>query len=293
MFAATITPHTCWLGHSNTNSIIGPDELLATIQVIESERQVMDRGWLLGTGVLELVQELVLARLHRTGASHTSTERAVESVGEPPASAAPPAVLGVCTSVGSSNCSHDQINLATTEVTHTGPPDGFQTLHRAKTTQIVRLQPVLLEVQDGCLSATESTEMFPVASHSHLRGDATFADRFSSTGDPTAAAFLDVSSLTMRRAFGATTSTELPTPSVTMFLESHSIACTILVAICLGLVQIFELLATTRASRAVSGVLLVAPLADFRFPVPYLGSSRIGVLCLIDFHVELHRLCAQ
>jgi len=61
---ATEASYGSGLGGSNANCVIGPEELLSTINIVECQWQVRDSGWLLGLAVYEFVQKHELAFLH-------------------------------------------------------------------------------------------------------------------------------------------------------------------------------------------------------------------------------------
>lgn len=284
MLAAAVASHASWLSHCNTDSIIGPDKLLATIKIVEGERKVVDFGWLLGACVLELVLELVLSCLHGASTSHTSADRTMEATCEPSASAAPPSVLCVGTAIGSTNCSHDQVDLAATKVAHLGPPDCLHATGRTQTTKVVGLDPVPLEIQDCGVTTAEPTQMMAVATNCDLSSVDTAAPaHFASAnhhgptlGDP-AASTLEISCLTVRGTASSTTSTELPAPAIPMALIGDSMAAPSVRAGPLCRLQISELFAAVRATRAVSWVILTTPPALFH-PIQ---SSDIGI------HIDL------
>jgi len=270
MPSATVATHASWPGHCNTNSVIGPHKLLASIKVVESERQVIDPGWPPVVSVDKPVLEHVSAGLHGTCTSNTTTDRSVESASKPAATAAPAAVVDVRPMVGVANCGHDQIDAAATKVTHTCPPDSLLATSRSKTTKIVDLDSVPLEVQDSRTATTESAEMTPVASHRDLVREATSTTSSTTATATTTAAgaavgatTLEVGRLTVRRAAGKTRSSELPAPTITMSLKGNATAVTPPGALCLGLVQIAELPATRRAARTVGRPVRSTPMADF------------------------------
>jgi len=100
----------------------------------------------------------------------------MEASCEPFARAAPPSVLGIGTSVCTSNWRHGQVNLATIEDTYIRPPNAWTS--RAclwtKATKVIGLDLVFVEAQD-CDSATAKASQIPCSSHSDLCGHVTTA----------------------------------------------------------------------------------------------------------------------
>jgi hypothetical protein len=148
---AAVATHACWLGNRHGNSIIGPHELLATIQIIVCERQVINSGCAVGAGVDEPVLKFVCSCLHGSCTSTSLFQDTVESFCKPSATAAPPLVPDVGTVIGTPNRAHDQIDGTSTKITNSCPPDALatRTALRAKITKIVGLDVALLEVQKG------------------------------------------------------------------------------------------------------------------------------------------------
>jgi len=146
---AAIPSHACWPGSGNANSIIGPHELLATIQIIVSERQVINLGCSVGAGVNEPVLKDEVAFLHGSCTSTSLFQNTMKPSCEPFASAAPPLVPDVCTVIGTTNWGHDQIDRTSTKITNSCPPDALatRTALGPETTKIVGLDVALLEVQ--------------------------------------------------------------------------------------------------------------------------------------------------
>lgn len=146
---ASIPTHACWLGSGNGNSIIGPHELLATIQIIVSERQVINSGCTVSAGVNEPVLKVEVAFLHGSCTSTSLFQNTVEPSCEPFATAAPPHVPDVGTVIGTTNCGHDHIDRTSTKITNFCPPDALATTTALgpETTKIVGLDVALPEVQ--------------------------------------------------------------------------------------------------------------------------------------------------
>jgi len=98
----------------------------------------------------------------------------MEASCKPFARAAPPFVLGIGTSVRSSDWRHGQVNLATIEDTYIRPPNDWTTRAslRTKATKIVGLDLSFVEGQD-CNFATAETCQIPRSFHGDLRGHET------------------------------------------------------------------------------------------------------------------------
>jgi len=147
---ATIASQTGWLGDQDAFSIVRSGVFLASIQVVECQRQEWDDSRLLASTVDERILEGVSPGLHGSKTAGSCTDRTMESLCKPASTSSPSLVVLIGIEVCCSHSRDDQINgLAPNFANICVPNDlaSWSTLG-ANSTQIVRLDAILLH-RDG------------------------------------------------------------------------------------------------------------------------------------------------